>query len=144
VGHRECIVHDFQTEGYHIVSGGGTMFSEGYIVNGRHATIALPEDQPGPAWWDGVRGEESRREICKSIVVPPGVVHGWADVPGHVEYVIFRPSQNVLRADWGIRRLQSKKYERFRETYMRAVGRRTQSLPFCLAMPSTSFTYAVA
>jgi len=30
------ITHDFQTEGYIIVSGGGTMFTDGYIVNGRH------------------------------------------------------------------------------------------------------------
>src|SRR5436190_18651180 len=30
------ITHDSQTEGYYIVSGGGTMFTDGYIVNGRH------------------------------------------------------------------------------------------------------------
>ena len=29
------ITHDFQTEGYLIISGGGTMFTDGYIVNGR-------------------------------------------------------------------------------------------------------------
>ena len=31
------ITHDSQTEGYYIVSGGGTMFTDGYIVNGRHS-----------------------------------------------------------------------------------------------------------
>jgi len=30
------ITHDSQTEGYYIVSGAGTMFTDGYIVNGRH------------------------------------------------------------------------------------------------------------
>src|SRR5437667_10530506 len=30
------ITHDSQTEGYYIVSGGGTMFTDGYIVNGPH------------------------------------------------------------------------------------------------------------
>ena len=30
------ITHDLQTEGYYIVSGGGTMFTDGYIVDGRH------------------------------------------------------------------------------------------------------------
>src|SRR4051812_33740273 len=30
------ITHDPQTEGYYIISGGGTMFTDGYIVNGRH------------------------------------------------------------------------------------------------------------
>ena len=34
------------------------------------------------------------------IVVPLGVVHGWADIPGQVDYLSFRPSQNVLRAGW--------------------------------------------
>ena len=37
------ITHDSQTEGYYIVSGGGTMFTDGYIVNGRHSPLAGPE-----------------------------------------------------------------------------------------------------
>jgi quercetin dioxygenase-like cupin family protein len=32
------------------------------------------------------------------VIVPPGVVHGWADVPDHVEYLSFRPSQSALKA----------------------------------------------
>ena len=34
------------------------------------------------------------------VIVPPGVVHGWADIPDHVEYLSFRPSENVLQAAW--------------------------------------------
>ncbi len=34
------------------------------------------------------------------MVVPPGVVHGWADIPEHVDYLSFRPFQNVLQAGW--------------------------------------------
>ena len=34
------ITHDFQTEGYLIISGGGTMFTDGYIVNGRRGSLA--------------------------------------------------------------------------------------------------------
>src|SRR5438128_1751122 len=30
------ITHDSQTEGYYIVNGGGVMYTDGYIVNGRH------------------------------------------------------------------------------------------------------------
>jgi hypothetical protein len=32
------------------------------------------------------------------IIVPPGVVHGWADIPDPVDYPSFRPSQNVMQA----------------------------------------------
>ena len=31
------------------------------------------------------------------VIVPPGVVHGWADIPDHVDYLSFRPSQSVMR-----------------------------------------------
>ena len=34
------------------------------------------------------------------VIVPPGVVHGWADIPDHVDYLSFRPSQNVLQGGW--------------------------------------------
>jgi hypothetical protein len=37
--------HDSQTEGYYIVSGGGTMITDGDIVNGRHN---LSPDLNGP------------------------------------------------------------------------------------------------
>jgi hypothetical protein len=33
-----AITHDFQTEGYYIVSGGGTAFIDGKVVNGRRST----------------------------------------------------------------------------------------------------------
>jgi hypothetical protein len=32
-----AITHDNQTEGYYIVSGGGTAFIDGHVVNGRHS-----------------------------------------------------------------------------------------------------------
>jgi hypothetical protein len=34
------------------------------------------------------------------VIVPPSVVHGWADIPDHVDYLSFRPSQNVLQDGW--------------------------------------------
>ena len=34
------------------------------------------------------------------VIVPPGVVHGWADIPDHVDYLSFRPSQNLLQGGW--------------------------------------------
>jgi len=34
------------------------------------------------------------------VIVPPGVVHGWADIADHVDYLSFRPSQGVMQAGW--------------------------------------------
>jgi len=35
------------------------------------------------------------------IIIPAGVVHGWVDIPEHVDYLSFRPSP--LTAGWCIR-----------------------------------------
>jgi hypothetical protein len=32
------------------------------------------------------------------------VVHGWADIPDHVDYLSFRPSQGVMQDRWVNRR----------------------------------------
>ena len=95
------IVHDFQTEGYLIVSGGGVMFTDGYIVNGRHSEQADPGGPNGPSC--GGMAYEVKKVTVKVgdvVIVPPGVVHGWADIPDHVDYLSFRPSQNVMQAGW--------------------------------------------
>jgi hypothetical protein len=92
------ITHDSQTEGYLIVSGGGTMFTDGYIVNGRHN---LSPDLNGPTCggmaYDVVKKVVHPGDI---IIVPAGVVHGWLDIPEHVDYLSFRPSPGILTAGW--------------------------------------------
>ena len=92
------IIHDFQTEGYLITSGGGTMFTDGYIVNGRHN--ASP-DLNGPTCGGTAYGV-TKKDVKPGdiIIVPAGVVHGWLDIPDHVEYLSFRPSPNILTAGW--------------------------------------------
>lgn len=96
------ITHDFQTEGYYIVSGGGTMFTDGYIVNGQHNNQNNNPGGPnGPTC--GGTAYEVKKVVVKvgdAIIIPPGVVHGWSDIPDHVDYLSFRPSQNVLGAGW--------------------------------------------
>lgn len=92
------IIHDFQTEGYLIVSGGGTMFTDGYIVNGRHNPSP---DLNGPTC--GGLAYEVTKKVVKPgdiIIVPAGVVHGWLDIADHVEYLSFRPSPGILTAGW--------------------------------------------
>jgi len=92
------ITHDSQTEGYYIVSGGGTMITDGYIVNGRHSPSP---DLNGPTCggmaYDVVKKAVKPGDI---IIVPAGVVHGWIDIPEHVDYLSFRPSPGILTAGW--------------------------------------------
>lgn len=92
------ITHDSQTEGYLIVSGGGTMFTDGYIVNGRHN---LSPDLNGPTCggmaYDVVKKAVKPGDI---VIVPAGVVHGWLDIEEHVDYLSFRPSPGILTAGW--------------------------------------------
>jgi mannose-6-phosphate isomerase-like protein (cupin superfamily) len=92
------ITHDSQTEGYYIVSGGGTMITDGYIVNGRHN---LSPDLNGPTC--GGMAYDVVKKVVKPgdiVIVPAGVVHGWIDIPEHVDYLSFRPSPGILTAGW--------------------------------------------
>jgi len=34
------------------------------------------------------------------LTVPAGVVHGWADIPDHVDYITFHPSHGVMKNGW--------------------------------------------
>jgi hypothetical protein len=95
------ITHDGQTEGYYITSGGGEMFTDGYIVNGRHNN-QNPEGGPnGPTCGGMAYGvKKVTVKVGDVVIVPPGVVHGWSDIPDHVDYLSFRPSQNLLQGGW--------------------------------------------
>ncbi len=95
------ITHDFQAEGYIITSGGGTMFTDGYIVNGRHNNQDPAGGPNGPTCGGMAYGvKKVAVKVGDVIIIPPGVVHGWADIPDHVDYLSFRPSQNILQPGW--------------------------------------------
>lgn len=95
------ITHDFQSEGYIVISGGGTMFTDGYIVNGRHSAQDPAGGPNGPTCGGMAYGvKKVAVKAGDVVIVPPGVVHGWADIPDHVDYLSFRPSQNVLQPGW--------------------------------------------
>ena len=95
------ITHDFQTEGYIITSGGGTMFTDGYIVNGRH-NDQNPQGGPNGPTCGGMAYEVKKVavKVGDVVIIPPGVVHGWDDIPDHVDYLSFRPTQGILQAGW--------------------------------------------
>jgi len=97
-----AITHDNQTEGYYIVSGGGTAFIDGKVVNGRRSTNNPDGGPNGPGCGGGV-GVGSRKvelKVGDVLIVPPGVIHGWFDIPDHVDYLSFRPSHGVMKNGW--------------------------------------------
>jgi mannose-6-phosphate isomerase-like protein (cupin superfamily) len=98
---RGGLTHDHQTEGYYIISGGGTMMVDGYIVNGRHSMMPDPGGPNGPSCGGmAVGSRKINVKVGDVIIVPAGVVHGWADIPDHADYLSFRPSQHVMQAGW--------------------------------------------
>ena len=98
---KGAITHDNQTEGYYIISGGGTAFIDGHVVNGRHST-ANPDGGPNGPGCGGlaVGSRKVNHKVGDVLVVPPGVIHGWADIPDHVDYLSFRPSHDVMKNGW--------------------------------------------
>ena len=97
-----AITHDNQTEGYYIVSGGGTAFIDGKVVNGRRSTNNPDGGPNGPGCGGGVAVGSRKVELKVGdvLIVPPGVIHGWADIPDHVDYLSFRPSHGVMKNGW--------------------------------------------
>ena len=98
---KGALTHDSQTEGYYIVSGGGTAFIDGHVVNGRKST-ANPDGGPNGPGCGGMSVGSHRINLTVGdvLIVPPGVVHGWADIPDHVDYLSFRPSHGVMKDGW--------------------------------------------
>jgi hypothetical protein len=98
---KGALTHDNQTEGYLIVSGGGTAFIDGHVINGRHSD-ANPDGGPNGPGCSGLSVGSHKVEMTVGdvLIVPPGVVHGWSDIPDHVDYLSFRPSHGVMKNGW--------------------------------------------
>ena len=96
-----AITHDNQTEGYYIVSGGGTAFIDGKVVNGRRSA-SNPDGGPNGPGCGGlaVGARKIELKVGDVLIVPPGVIHGWFDIPDHVDYLSFRPSHGVMKNGW--------------------------------------------
>src|SRR5882724_11400477 len=97
-----AITHDNQTEGYYIVSGSGVAFIDGRVINGRRSTNNPDGGPNGPGCGGGVAVGSRKVELKVGdvLIVPPGVIHGWADIPDHVDYLSFRPSHGVMKNGW--------------------------------------------
>jgi mannose-6-phosphate isomerase-like protein (cupin superfamily) len=100
-----AITHDSQTEGYYIVSGGGTLVTGGRIVNGSRSAPDAPvtKELNGPSCSGMIAGPGVVRRTVKAgdiIIIPAGVAHGWTEITDHVDYLSFRPSDHVLEAGY--------------------------------------------
>lgn len=100
------ISHDGQTEGYLIVSGGGTLVTGGKIYNGRKsaADSEVTTTLNGPSCSGAIAGAEVVKKVVKTgdiIIIPAGVPHGWTEILDHVDYLSFRPDPDrVLKAGY--------------------------------------------
>jgi mannose-6-phosphate isomerase-like protein (cupin superfamily) len=99
------LYHDQQTEGYLITSGGGTLVTGGHIVNGSRSgpDSAVTRELNGPSCSGFIMGADVVLRPVKVgdiIIIPAGVPHGWTNIPDHVDYLSFRPSQRTLTAGY--------------------------------------------
>ena len=86
-------------------AGGGTMVTGGHIVNGRRSASnsAVTRELNGPSCSGPVVGSDvviRDVKVGDIIIIPPNTVHGWVNIPDHVDYLSFRPSPGVLSAGY--------------------------------------------
>jgi mannose-6-phosphate isomerase-like protein (cupin superfamily) len=99
------IAHDKQTEGYLITSGSGTMVTGGHIINGRKsaANAEVTTTLNGPSCSGLIGGSDVVKRPVKEgdiVIIPAGVPHGWSEIPDHVDYLSFRPSDHILTSGY--------------------------------------------
>ena len=81
------------------------MITGGHIHNGRKSAANAPvtTELNGPSCSGAILGNDVVKRQVKVgdiIVIPAGTPHGWSDIPDHVDYLSFRPSQRVLTAGY--------------------------------------------
>src|SRR5258705_8463466 len=98
-----AITHDNQTEGYYIVSGGGTAFIDGKVVNGRRSANNPDGGPNGPGCGGGVAVGSRKVELKVGdvLIVPPGVIHGLFGISGHVGHLNVRPAHGGMKKGLG-------------------------------------------
>jgi hypothetical protein len=97
-----AITHDFQTEGYYIISGAAPRSSMASSSTAGRARTTPTADRTvraaAAAWRLAARKVELK--VGDVLIVPPGVIHGWFDIPDHVDYLSFRPSHGIMKNGW--------------------------------------------
>ena len=98
------IAHAQVTEVYYVLSGSGTLITGSEIADRE----SLPADSEvvrvavGPSHRATFMGGERRTVSAGDVVViPAGVLHGWVEIPDHVNYLSVRPDPDrVLPAGY--------------------------------------------
>jgi mannose-6-phosphate isomerase-like protein (cupin superfamily) len=93
--------HSQITEVYHIISGSGTMVSDGPIENAKDATDPHTLSVVGPSSGGKLGGGHSRKIGAGDVViVPPNTPHGWSEVTDELVYLVVRMDpKKVLKAN---------------------------------------------
>ena len=83
--------HSQITEIYHIISGSGTMVSEGAIENAKDTsdphTLSVVGPSAGGKFTGGRRRKIGAGDV---IIVPPNTPHGWSEVTDELVYLVVR------------------------------------------------------
>jgi mannose-6-phosphate isomerase-like protein (cupin superfamily) len=83
--------HSQITEIYHIISGSGTMVSEGAIENAKGTSDPHTLSVVGPSSGGKFTGGRSRKiGTGDVIIVPPNTPHGWSEVTDELVYLVVR------------------------------------------------------
>ena len=98
-----AIMHEHITEVYYIISGTGTLFTGGEVVNARPAAAdsEIVKVVVGPSSQGTFKAPAQKRKVGPGdvVIIPPGVYHGFDEVTDHVEYVAVRSDpEHVLPA----------------------------------------------
>ncbi len=102
-GPVSAINHAHVTEVYYVVSGSGTLVTGGTVRD----VIPLPSDGElvqvavGPSNRGTFVQPAQSRTIGPGdvVIIPPGVYHGFSEVPDHIDYLSVRPdAEHVLPA----------------------------------------------
>jgi mannose-6-phosphate isomerase-like protein (cupin superfamily) len=89
---QAALEHDQITEIYHVISGSGTMVSDGTIENMKPATDPNTLAVVGPSAGGGkiVGGRSRKISAGDVVIVPPNTAHGWSEVSEELVYLVVR------------------------------------------------------
>jgi mannose-6-phosphate isomerase-like protein (cupin superfamily) len=98
-----AINHEFVTEVYYVVSGGGTLVTGGTVENVKPVAkdTEIYRTAVGPSNQGVFKEPAQKRRVDAGdmVIIPAGVYHGFTDVEDHVEYVSVRSDpKHVLPA----------------------------------------------
>ena len=89
---QAALEHNQITEIYHVISGSGTMVSDGTIENMKAATDPNTLAVVGPSAGGGriVGGRSRKIGPGDVVIIPPNTAHGWSDVSEELVYLVVR------------------------------------------------------